>query len=57
MVNVPFLLAQRMYVKVMDDELDVCPLTIWKLDCEEVEGPISTSKASGMSPALKPLAS
>ena len=38
------------------DELElVWPFTIWKLDCDDVLGPISTSNASGIVPTRNPL--
>ena len=38
-VNVPFFVARMTYEMVMEEELLVCPFTIWKLDWEEVLGP------------------
>ena len=47
--------AQIIYVYVIDEVELVCPFTIWKLDCDEVLGPIKTSSSSGMSPTRNPL--
>ena len=39
----------------MDEEELVCPFIIWKLDCDDWLGPMSTSNSSGMFPARNPL--
>ena len=43
--------------QVTDEVLEVCPLTIWKLDCVDVLGPIKTSSSPGIIPARKPFTS